>query len=522
MLATLLVGLLCAFGKSQTKRDSLLNLLKSAKEDTLKATWLNRLAWEYYLESDSLRSLNAAGQALRLSERLNYKNGIGSSLNTIGSVYDWQKNYDAALRNYAASLKARTEAGNKKGMAASHQKIGYLYWSQYKYSEAIKELSLALGIREEMHDNAGMATLLYDIGFINADQGSYAEAIRNYFAALRIREEIKDEYGIGEVYNNLGLVYWAQGRHEEALKNYFASLKIRQKLGNKSGVGDSYNNIGIIYKDQADAIVNPDSASKKNALYLKALDNYTLSLALRSEIGDSLRIADSYNNIGVVYKTLGNVTEALKMQMAGLDIRTKQKYLQGIAMSYNNIGILYRLKKKYKESERYLMDAISISRDLRLKELLKLSYNALTELNLDQGNYRDAFENYKKTIAYYDSLTNDENLKKSVQTQLQYEFDKKEALLKEEQLRRAAIASEASKKQRLWLMLIASVAVSVTVIALIVFRSLKLTRHQKTIIENQKHLVEEKQREILDSIHYARRIQKAIITNEKYFEKHIK
>jgi hypothetical protein len=42
---------------------------------------------------------------------------------------------------------------------------------------------------------------------------------------------------------------------------------------------------------------------------------------------------------------------------------------------------------------------------------------------------------------------------------------------------------------------------------------------QKKIIEEQKHEVEEKQREIIDSIKYAKRIQSALITSEKYIER---
>jgi serine phosphatase RsbU (regulator of sigma subunit) len=73
----------------------------------------------------------------------------------------------------------------------------------------------------------------------------------------------------------------------------------------------------------------------------------------------------------------------------------------------------------------------------------------------------------------------------------------------------------------------------VTVFSVFVFRSLKITKKQKQIIEvksreteeqkriaeEQKHLVEEKQKEIIDSIQYARRIQRALITNEKYISK---
>lgn len=41
------------------------------------------------------------------------------------------------------------------------------------------------------------------------------------------------------------------------------------------------------------------------------------------------------------------------------------------------------------------------------------------------------------------------------------------------------------------------------------------------LIEMQKDVVEEKQKEILDSIHYARRIQRALITSEKYIDKEL-
>jgi hypothetical protein len=42
------------------------------------------------------------------------------------------------------------------------------------------------------------------------------------------------------------------------------------------------------------------------------------------------------------------------------------------------------------------------------------------------------------------------------------------------------------------------------------------------LIEKQKRFVEEKQKEILDSIYYARRIQNAILPTEKYIDKTLK
>ena len=44
---------------------------------------------------------------------------------------------------------------------------------------------------------------------------------------------------------------------------------------------------------------------------------------------------------------------------------------------------------------------------------------------------------------------------------------------------------------------------------------------QKTEVESQKHLVEEKQKEIIDSISYAKRLQEAILPPQKFIDKHL-
>jgi len=59
-----------------------------------------------------------------------------------------------------------------------------------------------------------------------------------------------------------------------------------------------------------------------------------------------------------------------------------------------------------------------------------------------------------------------------------------------------------------------------------VFNRFKVTQKQKKVIEDQKVLVDkayeqlhEKNKEVMDSITYARRIQRALITPEVYIEK---
>ncbi|HYG50783.1 MAG TPA: hypothetical protein VD905_07760, partial [Flavobacteriales bacterium] len=79
------------------------------------------------------------------------------------------------------------------------------------------------------------------------------------------------------------------------------------------------------------------------------------------------------------------------------------------------------------------------------------------------------------------------------------------------------------------IILLACIGIAVVLVFLVfVSRSLKLTRRQKNIIEEQTRevqlqtlIVEEKQKEIMDSIYYAKRIQQALLPTKRYIERSI-
>ena len=65
----------------------------------------------------------------------------------------------------------------------------------------------------------------------------------------------------------------------------------------------------------------------------------------------------------------------------------------------------------------------------------------------------------------------------------------------------------------------------VLVFSVFIYKRFRITNRQKLIIEEQKLLVDsaykslhEKNKEVIDSIHYAQKIQRALITSEKYIE----
>jgi serine phosphatase RsbU (regulator of sigma subunit) len=121
-----------------------------------------------------------------------------------------------------------------------------------------------------------------------------------------------------------------------------------------------------------------------------------------------------------------------------------------------------------------------------------------------------------------DSVLNVESQKKILKTQLDFENEKKLLSLKKEQDNKNLLAAQ-EKKQHLIIIISVIVCLVILVVFFIfLYTRFKITKRQKVIIEKQNHLVTEKNREILDSISYAKRLQEAILPPLKDVQEHLK
>lgn len=416
ILFTLSIIQIC-YAQKLNKEDSLIFALSTSKEDTNKVNILNLLSehagWRV---GNYDTALLWAEQAQMLAEKLNYKKGITTSYNNMGIVYYNQGNYAEALNNHFAALKIFREIGYKKGIASCYNNIGNVYSNQGKYAEALKNYFASLKIYEEIEDKQRDITNAYtNIGIVYYMQGNYTEALKNYLTALEIREKIDNKQGIetANIYINIGNVYYMQGNYTEALKNYFVSLKIYEEIDYTQGISYVYNCIGIVYYNQGN--------------YAEVLKNLLAALKIKEKIGDKYGIALTHNNIGGVYFGQGNYFEALKSYFASLKIREEIMDKEGMAICYNNIGEVYNQKKQAAEAKQWLQKGLGLACEIGSNNVISVAYKNLAAADSALGNYKEAYANYKQYIIYRDSLYNEENTKKLVQTQMQYDFDKKEA-----------------------------------------------------------------------------------------------
>ncbi len=484
-IALIIFCFLITFSSSQTKTtDSLLKRIRNQKRDSNQVNSLNMLAMEYRaIKPDT--AIILAKQALSYAQDISYKKGITDSYLWIGTANIFTADYKTALQFLNACIELGNEINQKKLVSRAYNNIGVIY----------------------------------------KKTGNYPEALKNYFASLQIREEMNDFSSAAACYNNIGIIYDYQNNYTEALKNYFKALKIFLQTDPESA-GDTYNNIAIIYRNQ-------NNFSEAIKCHLEALN-------IRLKINNAIGIAASYNNLGVLYENTGKYDEAIKNHLLSKKIKLQINDVYGLSISDSNIGLnLYKQSETSKSNEdkkrllslafKNIDTAIVLSKELGDMENLETCYYTLHLIYNTDKKFKLAFDNYKLHIAYRDSLLNEENTKKTVQAEMQFEFGKKEAAVRAEQDKKDVITEEEKQKQKIIIVSVSLGLILVLILAIVILRSLrqnqkknKIITEQKEIVEKQKELVEEKQKEILDSIYYARRIQRALITPEKYIERNLK
>lgn len=349
-----------------------------------------------------------------------------------------------------------------------------------------------------------LASALNNIGFIYNYKGDIPNALDYYHRSLKLKEEIGDKKGISTSFNNIGLIIYYQGDLSKALEYFLKSLKLKEEIGDKNGIANSLNNIGSIYDEQG----------KIN----KAMEYYVKCLKIQEEIGSKKGIALSYNNIGFLYNKQAKFSKALEYYYKSLKLREEINDMEGVATTLSNIAKCMIVNGQTSDALFYAKRAMEASKELGFPENIKSTASSLKVIYLKQKKYKDAFEMYELEIKMRDSINNEVNQKASLKKQLQYDYAKKELVTKAEQDKKDVIANEEKQKQQIITNAISTGFIIVLILGLFILRGFRqkqkanlIITQQKIEVETQKKLVDEKHKEITDSINYAERIQRSFL-----------
>jgi serine phosphatase RsbU (regulator of sigma subunit) len=340
-------------------------------------------------------------------------------------------------------------------------------------------------------------------------QGNLSEELNYYLKALKIAEEKLDEGAVAGSAINLGVTYAQMGKTKEALSYFHKSCEYHSKFTNSWGYGNCLNNIGQVYAMSGTV----DSA----LLY------YTQALKVWESMSDDGGIAMTSFNLGSLYIQTKEYKKAETLLLRSLDISIKNNDQFGITQNYGSLSNMFFDAGQSEKGLVCLNQSIDYAKKNKIYPSIKDGYFNLYTHFKKANDFKKALAANENFYAWYDSLNSSEKTKKLAEL---YSKKDKEILL----LNKEKIISDAQfeKQQTQKNILLISIIIAI-VFVLLIFRgysikqksntelSLKntLIEKQKSEVQYQKERVEEKQKEILDSINYAQRIQQAILPEEK-------
>ena len=355
---------------------------------------------------------------------------------------------------------------------------------------------------------------LNNMGFFHEARGKLEQALKSYHYSLQLCEQIDDQPGIAVALNNIGHVYFNQNQHEKALEYYNKSLVMEKELGNKKAVARVLNNIGLTYKTRTEL--------KKAIIY------YQKSLRIRREINDRHGIANSLNNMGAIYEADGQNGQALEYYLKAVKLQKEIGALKPLANTLNNIAIIYGETGQFDKAIEYCERSLKMSRTEGDPQIIRRASQTLSLLYVQKRDYQKAYEYLSLNVQMQDSLHNAETHAQITEIQQKYESEKNRQVIALQDL-------EIEKRNTVNKGLMGILAL-VLLFAIVLYTRFQLIKSQKRTIENQqlvlvnaneeitvqKEIIEEKNKDITDSIRYAQRIQQGILPSKEFCSYHLK
>lgn len=374
-------------------------------------------------------------------------------------------------------------------MAECYMDLAYYYFYLEKFQESYQYCELARP-HAERSANDFRKLDVYNTG------GSALKALKRQKDALVLLHKAGDlleattspiKRHLGSVYTNLGITYYELGEPAKGFEYKVKALEFFRKTDNESGVFNVNIAIGI------DLI----EIEKKPELAVKYLHEAELKF---KEHGSLYTGQHLYRSLHQSYATMGNYEKAYQYFEKFLTIRDsslnseKQKQLGEMEAKYEN-------SKKEQQIE-------MLSRDQKIGQLMLLRNKEALEKEKAENQIK---ENSILLLEQESNLKEEQLAREKAQT----EAERNKAMLAQEQKK---LAEKEALDQRRINMMFGGASLLLIIFLISLYRGYRQKKKaneeiikQKSIIELQKAIVEEKNKEVLDSINYAKRLQDAIL-----------
>lgn len=467
-----------------------------------------QLASEYHEIGKDFRGLgfykeaiNYFKKTLEVRLQVNDREGEVGALLDISSMYQSLREIDSVEVTLQKAHKKALGIGDSILLARVNNSFGLTHEVKGEYDVALQYYRKSAGYA--VNEAFELGRCYANMGNVYYFKGGIDSTIFYYNKGIACFESSGAERELAMLSLNLGSVLGDEGFVDEAIEMYNKSLEVFNKLGNIDFQAATYLNIGVTYLSQ-----NKIQIAEQN---LKE----ALQLAIRTD--NPARIATVYVNMADIAERQKKYDLAISHSKKALEMFSKIGEQYSIARVNLRLGKLYLSKKRYDLASSYIKQSIAFAESAEALELKKKSYMFMIEASLLNNGNRQGLTYFEKYIEASDSLGSRKNHEVVQELLTKYELLEKTDSIKAQQAelqRQEALNAknqEISKYKtvQLTMSLIGLVVVAILGLFSFVNYRRKQLANRRLTVKNE--IIAQKNKEILDSINYAKRIQEAIL-----------
>lgn len=321
---------------------------------------------------------------------------------------------DTTLLRYFANL---CEKENYlEGQAYALDQIGTKYRNISQFKKAVDLHQQALELSEKINNTELKVLSLNMLGVVYRRTDAIKTALDYNQKALELAEEVENpshhiKRSINVSLNSIGNLYQALEQYDLAIIQFKRALKFETELGNKLGLAINHQNIG-------------DCLEKKGDLE-GALENYRKSLAYNEEINSDYGRVICKNSLAQIYLKQDMPYAALVL----LEPLHEQSKSIGdffiTASIYINTGWAHTKLGNFDKAGKFIMDGLEMAQNRNMPSNILYGYQKLSDYERERGNFKEAYEYYKKADEYENEITSATNVRYMNDIIVRYEADKK-------------------------------------------------------------------------------------------------
>ncbi len=521
------------------QEDSLLNLIPKST-DKEKANIYRKLT-EQTLYKPNSKAESYALKSIEFAGKSNDKWCQAYSLRLVGIFYDIHGDYKKAIENINEGLKINREIKDEGGISACLSSLGIIYFNQGKYDKALEIFLEVIKYFDEEKNAYNKSLTISNIAGIYKYQEDHQNAIYYYREALRLMKKSGSRKGLGISFNNMGLAFFSTNQNDSALFYMEEGLNIKRELGDKRSISYSLSNLSQLYE--------------KMDNHGKASEYLNECISIQNEMGDKKGLANSKVALGdMLAVKVGNTDEVVKNYVEAFVTANEIGDLYLKQLSSHRAAMAYYQRKDFENAAEYMYQYSMHKDSLYSTEKAKSFAEMQTKFDTERKEKEIAMlnqQNAKKELQL--SIANNERLKKEKDIEIlnndkkvkevlllkantdkeaeikQNEILKKDQLLQSEILKKEKaekdILNVQNKKKEQQVYAFAIGSILLLGLLFFVFRSYFQKKKANALLESQNieikkqkeeivfqsEIIEEKNKDVMASITYAKRLQDAIL-----------